>query len=76
VVPPLFQQSVRIVSGFSPVLIQTGAAFPVKVVRGPEESIWIMDDGDYLSTSISIASTRGKVFRVESQALAIVNLLE
>jgi hypothetical protein len=76
VVPQLFQQAVRIVSGFRPLLIQTGAAFPVKVVRGPEESIWIMDDGDYLSTSISVASTRGKVFRVESPALAVVNVLQ
>ncbi|MEO6775724.1 MAG: hypothetical protein ABI467_22380 [Kofleriaceae bacterium] len=76
VVPQLFQQSVRVVSGFSPLLIQTGAAFPVKVVRGPQQSIWIMDDGDYLSTSISIASTRGKVFRVESPALSIVNTLQ
>jgi hypothetical protein len=76
VVPPLYQQAMRIVSGFRPVLIQTGAAFPVKVVRGPQESIWIMDDGDYLSTSISIPSTRGKVFRVESPAIAVVNVLE
>ncbi|HET9991244.1 MAG TPA: hypothetical protein VFQ65_22090 [Kofleriaceae bacterium] len=76
VVPQLFQESVRVVSGFSPLLINTGAAFPVKVVRGPEESIWIMDDGDYLSTSITVASTRGKVFRIESPAIGIINVLQ
>ena len=76
VVPQLFQISVRIVSGFSPLLIRTGAAFPVKVTRGPGESIWIMDEGDYLSSSITIPSTRGKVFRVESGAIAVVNTLQ
>ncbi|MEP6863890.1 MAG: hypothetical protein ABJE66_24900 [Deltaproteobacteria bacterium] len=76
VVPQLYQQAMRVVSGFRPLLIRTGAAFPVKVVRGPEESIWIIDDGDYLSTSITTASTRGKVFRVESPAIAVVNVLE
>jgi len=76
VVPPLFQQSMRIVSGFRPLLISTGAAFPVKVVRGPQESIWVIDDGDYLSTSLTVPSTRGKVFRIESPAIAVINTLE
>jgi len=76
VVPQLFQQSVRIVSGFQPLRINTGAAFPVKVLRGPQESIWVMDDGDYLSTSISVPSTRGKVFRIESAAIGVLNTLE
>lgn len=76
IVPALYQFSVRIVSGFSPLLINTGAAYPVKVRRGPTQSIWVMDEGDYLSTSINIASTRGKVFRIESGALGIINVLE
>lgn len=76
VVPPLYQESVRIVSGFSPLLITTGAAYPVKVRRGPGQSIWVMDEGDYLSQSISIPSTRGKVFRIESAAIGIVNVLQ
>jgi hypothetical protein len=76
VVPKLYQSAVRIVSGFAPLLVSTGAAYPVKVTRGPGESIWIMDEGDYISTSFSIDSTRGKVFRIESGALAIVNTLE
>jgi hypothetical protein len=76
VVPPLYQEAVRIVSGFFPLVIQTGAAYPVKVRRGPGESIWVMDEGDYLSQSVDIASTRGKVFRIESAAIGIVNVLQ
>jgi hypothetical protein len=76
VVVPLYQESVRLVSGFSPLLINTGAAYPVKVRRGPGESIWVMDEGDYLSQSVSVASTRGKVFRIESAAIGIVNVLQ
>ncbi|CAN5354557.1 hypothetical protein BH11MYX1_BH11MYX1_23570 [soil metagenome] len=76
IVPKLYQAAVRIVSGFAPLLVSTGAAYPVKVTRGPGQSIWIMDEGDYISTSNSIASTRGKVFRVESTALTVVNTLE
>lgn len=76
VVPKLYQAAVRVVSGFAPLLVSTGAAYPVKVTRGPGESIWIMDAGDYLSTSVSVASTRGKVFRVESGALTVLNTLE
>jgi hypothetical protein len=49
---------------------------PVAVVRGPTQSIWVIDEGDFLSTSSSVASTRGKVFRVESTALTLINVLE
>lgn len=76
VVPKLYQAAVRIISGFAPLLVSTGAAYPVKVTRGPGQSIWIMDEGDFLSTSINTASTRGKVFRVESSALTVLNTLE
>lgn len=76
VVPPLFQTLVRIISGFRPFVINAPAAYPVKVVRGPGESIWIMDEGDYLSTSLSLPSTRGKVFRAESQLIGTVSVLQ
>jgi hypothetical protein len=39
---------------------------PVKVVRGPSESIWVVDDGDFVGNGITDVSTRGRVFRVES----------
>ncbi|HEY4059208.1 MAG TPA: hypothetical protein VGM39_21475 [Kofleriaceae bacterium] len=54
----------------------TAPAFPAKVVHGPTESIWIVDEGDYLSTSIDEASTRGKVYRIETLAPAQINLLQ
>jgi hypothetical protein len=72
-----FQFAFRITAGFEPLRVPAIApAFPVKVVRGPTESFWIIDEGDFLSTSISQASTRGKVFRVEGRALAIINVLD
>ncbi|HEY4179750.1 MAG TPA: hypothetical protein VGM90_23070 [Kofleriaceae bacterium] len=51
-------------------------AFPAKVVHGPTESIWIVDEGDYLSTDINLASTRGKVYRIETLAPAQINILQ
>jgi hypothetical protein len=78
---PLVYQGYQIgfhqTNGFAPLtLSQIGPAFPVKVVRGPTESIWILDDGDFLSTNITQASTRGKVFRLESTNLGTVSLLQ
>jgi hypothetical protein len=57
-------------------LLPVGPIYPVKVVKGPTESVWIIDEGDFLSTSITTASTRGKVFRVEAQNQSITNTLE
>ena len=71
-----FQISWRVTAGFSPLTIPITPAYPVKVVRGPGQSMWIVDEGDYLSTTLGIASTLGKVFRVEAQALTTVNTLE
>jgi len=76
IVPDATQLSVRITGGFLPLFLDIQPALPGKVVRGPTESIWVIDQGDYLSTDVDIASTEGKVFRVESQAIGIVNVLE
>ena len=76
IVTPGFQMTFRQTAGFLPLILPIQPSFPIKVVRGPTESIWVIDEGDYLSTSITQASTRGKVFRVESRALSVVNLLE
>ena len=57
-------------AGYEPFQLQLfGLVTPVKVVHGPSESIWVIDDGDFISTSITQASTRGRVFRVESSDL-------
>jgi hypothetical protein len=76
-VMPGFQLAFRQTAGFSPLqLAGIQPAFPVKVIRGPTQSMWIIDEGDFLSTSISQPSTRGKVFRVEGRAINVINLLE
>jgi len=72
---PGYALEFRIASGFLPYLLSlTDTVYPINVVRGPLESIWVTDEGDFLS-AVS-ASTRGAVFRVESTAPAIVNTLE
>jgi hypothetical protein len=75
-VVPGYQIAFRQTAGFKPLLVPVNPAFPVKVVRGPLESIWVMDAGDFLSTSLSLPSTRGKVFRVESSALGTISTLQ
>jgi len=76
-VSPGYQLAFRQSAGFSPLTISgITPSFPIKVTRGPGESIWVIDEGDYLSTSAGQPSTRGKVYRVESRALGVVNLLE
>lgn len=69
--------------GYAPFTLPLiGQVYTVKVVRGPSESIWVIDDGDFLATSITQASTRGRVFRVESvppkmsDESIVVNVLE
>jgi hypothetical protein len=71
-----YQLAFHLIGGFSPIIAPITPSFPIKVVRGPTQSIWVMDEGDFLSTSISQPSTRGKVFRMEPHALGLVNLLQ
>lgn len=73
---PGYQLSFHQTAGYTPLALPISPAFPVKVVRGPTNSIWVIDDGDFLSTSVTQASTRGKVYRVESSHLNAVNLLQ
>jgi hypothetical protein len=78
---PLVYQNYQInfhqTGGYSPVFLPLiNPSFPVKVVRGPTQSIWIIDNGDFLSTSIGTPSTRGKVFRVESVSTGTFSTLQ
>lgn len=75
VVAPGTQTSVRITAGFDPFVIGIRPALPVKVRRGPGESIWVVDEGEVLSTATTV-STMGKVYRVESQAVSVINVLQ
>jgi len=68
-----FRQS----GGYAPLRIGSNSVvLPVRVVRGPQQSIWIVDEGDYLTENAGVPSTRGKVFRVESTALSIINVMQ
>jgi len=68
-----FQQK----AGYTPVVLPVGeVVYPIKVVRGPTESIWVVDDGDLISTSISQASTLGRVFRVEGIDISVFNVIQ
>jgi hypothetical protein len=76
IVFPGFAMQFRIVSGFRPYVLELPVvtSYPIKPLIGPLESIWIADEGDYLSpTSIS---TRGRVFRVESLNPVVINILQ
>lgn len=73
---PGYQVAWRQTGGFSPLLLPVNPSFPIKVTRGPQNSVWVIDEGDYISTSVTQPSTRGKVFRLEIQSLGQVNLLE
>jgi hypothetical protein len=66
-VVPGYQISFGVKAGYLPVtLALLGRVSPVKVVRGPSESIWVIDDGDVLAVGFNDVSTRGQVFRIES----------
>jgi hypothetical protein len=84
-----YQIGFRQVGGFQGLFLNIVPSLPVKIVRQPRgvtidpsrdlgfgDPIWVVDEGDFISTSITAASTLGKVFRVESQALTIINTLE
>jgi hypothetical protein len=69
-----YTMTFRQVGGFVPLQALTALAgedrpsFPVKVVRGPVNTLWVVDEGDFLSASTSSPSTRGKVMRIEPLA--------
>ncbi len=83
-----FQIAFRQSGGFYPFTLPVGPSLPVKIVkqpRGPGDAtrdvgfgdpVWVIDEGDFISTSITTASTLGKVFRVETQAPTVVNTLQ
>jgi hypothetical protein len=70
-VVPGYALTFRQTAGFTPKLLPAQATFPTKVVRGPMQTMWVMDQGDVISSTA--ASTRGTVSVFE--ALRIVNTL-
>ncbi len=86
-VVPGFQIGFAVKAGLLPLTLSLigQQVSPVKVVRGPTESIWVVDDGDFVGNGITDVTTRGRVFRVESvpappgtssSALLIVNTMQ
>ena len=76
-VMPGYQMTFRQTAGFSTLaLAGIAPAFPVKVLRGPTQSMWIVDEGDFLSSSFTQPSTRGRVYRVEGGAVNVIQQLE
>ena len=73
-VVPGYVLSFRQTAGFAPRALPSRSTFPTKVVRGPLQTTWIMDQGDFLSPSSTAASTRGSVFVYDG--LRIINLLQ
>lgn len=71
-----YQIGFRQTAGFVTQPINLTTTFPVKIVRGPTNSIWVLDEGDFLSTSIAFPSTRGQVFRIEPSALNRINVIQ
>jgi hypothetical protein len=66
-VVPGYQINFGVKAGYLPVTLPLpGRVSPVKVVRGPSESIWVIDDGDVLALGFNDVSTHGLVFRIES----------
>jgi hypothetical protein len=69
-VVPGYTMSFRLVGGFAPQqvfdkLSTDRPSLPIKVVKGPADTVWIVDAGDFLSSTTGTASTRGKVLRLD-----------
>jgi hypothetical protein len=86
-VVPGYQIAFGVKGGYAPLTFSLigQQVSPVKVVRGPTESIWVIDDGDFIGNGITDVTTRGRVFRIESvpappgtnpSALLLVNTME
>jgi hypothetical protein len=71
-----FQLQLRIVAGFASQQITAPSVFPINVVRGPEDSIWVIDEGDNVPDILDSSSTRGQVFRIDPQKLGAVNVVQ
>ncbi|MEJ7601796.1 MAG: hypothetical protein WKG01_28115 [Kofleriaceae bacterium] len=71
-----YQISFRQTAGSFPLQVPITPTHPIKVVRGPTQSIWVIDNGDFLSTNVGNPSTRGKVFRVEPFAVGRFSTLQ
>lgn len=71
-----YAMTFRLGGGYAPLPLRASAVMPVRVVKGPQQSIWIVDEGDFLSDSSLVPSTRGKVFRIESSSISVTSIMQ
>lgn len=67
--------TLSIAAGFVPLRPGVSPVFPVAVVRGPEDMVWIVDHGDTIPDGNGGLSTRGQVFRTVPGNFPIVNVV-
>ncbi len=67
--------ALRLVNGFAALHPGISPVFPVKVLRGPEESVWVVDHGDTIRDISNGPDWRGQVFRVEPGNFDTVNIV-
>ena len=54
-----YQMSFEVIGGFVPMFVSNlEAAYPVRVTKGPDSRVWVLDQGDASSV------TRGRMFSV------------
>lgn len=70
------QLELTVAQGFFTQRANLPAVFPINVVRGPEQSIWVIDEGDNVPDATSSLSTRGQVFRIEPSNLNTINVVQ
>ncbi len=76
-IPAIWPLAVWQTAGLSPLTLPSvQPAYASKVVRGPQDSVWVIDEGDFNESSATLPRTKGRVYRSEVQSLTTVNLLQ
>jgi hypothetical protein len=65
--------SVLVVDGLDIKRAGVTTTFPMRIVAGPQNSLWAVDEGDFIGNT---TSTRGRVFRIEAEHLDVINTLQ
>jgi hypothetical protein len=71
-----YQNLISVNSGFAEKQLAISPVLPTNVLRGPENSIWVIDEGDHVPDSEDGSSLRGEVFRIESWNIGIINIIQ
>jgi len=72
-----YQYTFPVLAGFFTQRANTPSVLPVRTVRGPDGSVWVIDAGDDVPDELDqVTSTRGQVFRFEPSNLSLVNSVQ